>query len=222
MSFARYRELAAWYDEHYDLPLGANPAFPLFESTGSGVLLTAPHAVRTVTAAGETKVADYSTGALVRAVGEASGGACLVAHSPWPGNANVDPFESCVFKQRMVGLLAGGLTSVLDVHGMRNDHGADVCVGTHVDGPSALADYVSDVLGEHGLRCRHNDPFGARSPHTVTATALRSGAHAVQLEIATRWREPVARPDEAARLYGALVELTRGVAAGAFLARAGA
>jgi len=212
-----YQRLFDWYVEHCDLPLGSAPAFPLFEALGSEVLLTAPHAVRTLSPSGSSKLADAATGPLARALSAASGASCLVAHSPWPGNANADPLERCAFKQRMVELLSKRPSTVLDLHGMLDSHGCDVCIGTHKDGPSALADQATELLAAQGFVVRRNDPFGARSPSTVTATALGAGAAAIQLEIAARWRNPVQRPDEAGAMYRALLELVSDLATAASL-----
>ena len=179
----------------------------MFEAPGRGVLLTAPHATRHRGRDGQVKLADAATGALGRVVAAATGAACLVTHGSWPGNANHDPLERCAFKQRVVHLITDQPDLVVvDLHGMRDDHGVDVCVGTHVDGPSPLADLVEASLAGSGLRCRRNDPFAARDPNTVTATVLGRRVPVVQLEVAARWRDPVDRTEDA-RAF--LVALTR-------------
>jgi len=107
--------------------------FSVVETSGGRVLFTAPHAVCHYAAGtpGKVKGADVGTGDLAIKLAAESGSRALVAQAPWPGNANADSVSVCVFKQRVLRLLDDGLvTTVIDLHGMSERHGLDVCVGS--------------------------------------------------------------------------------------------
>jgi hypothetical protein len=135
------------------------------------------------------KPSDRATGPLVEALAFSTGAMALVAMEPWPGNSNADPLENCVFKQRVcVEIASGRIHSVIDIHGMTDGHGADICIGTALLDDSVLAQKARGLFEDAGMVVAMNDPFGARGPGTVTRVAQEHGAEAIQIEACYRLR----------------------------------
>ena len=165
-------------------------SFAVTYKTGTDVLFTAPHAVRHLTASLPVcvKGSDVGTKELALAAAELYGCAAMATSSPWQGNANADHIESCVFKGEVLRLLRSNVVAgVIDIHGMKDDHGIDVCVGSGGGSP-ALACAVSDLLASTGLVVAVDEPFSASRPGTVTRTVLEAGFPAVQIEISSSVR----------------------------------
>ena len=171
------------------VPPGAS-SFAVTKKTGTGVLFTAPHAVCHLTSSLPVRVkrSDVDTKELAFAAAEQYGCAAMATSSPWQGNANSDPIESCVFKGEVLRLLRSNVVAgVIDIHGMRDDHGIDVCVGSGGGSP-ALACVVADLLTSTGLVVAVDEPFNASRPGTVTRTVMEAGFPAVQIEISSSVR----------------------------------
>lgn len=175
------------------------------------VIMSAPHAVRHFGRDGVSKLADAATGGLVRFVSERSGVVAVVASGGWVNanaNANHVLDEWCPYRHTLTKL--GAADSVLvDVHGMTDHHGAEVCVGTGAD-PAVSADVVSFAV-EHlraaGLTVVVDMPFSASSPATVTSWAQRNGFRAFQLEVCSALRRPWQDPDTSLRFAYVLSDL---------------
>jgi phage replication-related protein YjqB (UPF0714/DUF867 family) len=169
----------------------APSTFLMGEAAGAMVLFTAPHAVchYTTTAPPGVKGADVGTGELAFAAAKQWGCAALVARSPWQGNANADPVDSCVFKQRVLHMLTTDITvkGVVDIHGMSDAHLLDVCVGSG-GGGSALAEAVAGVFTTAGFNVVVDEPFSASRRGTVTREVTEAGFPAVQLELSATVR----------------------------------
>jgi hypothetical protein len=171
----------------------------------NGVAITAPHAVGHFRD-GVRKRADRFTGSLAEVLAAASGSSALVLAGSGPGDANWD--ESHPLKDALLGLLPNHGV-IVDLHGMRDSHGSDVCVGRgrlpDSSGSAAVADAVLACCRAAGLIVSVDRPFDARRPQTVTSFAQAHGAAAAQVEIAARLRSPHAEPEAARRLLGALL-----------------
>jgi hypothetical protein len=165
-------------------------AFAVVEKAGADVLFTAPHAVchYTATSPRRVKGSDIGTKELAFSAAAKYGCAALATQSPWQGNANADPVERCVFKTRVLHLLKNGLMQgVVDVHGMSDEHGLDVCVGSG-GADTTLAHSVADVLTAAGFVVAVDKPFSASRSGTVTRTVTEAGFAAVQIEVSAAVR----------------------------------
>lgn len=152
-----------------------------------GVLLTAAHAARHLHPSKPFAVrgADVGTGEVVHDAAYLTGAWALSVRAPWPGNANAGPVEHCVFKQRVISLLESGKArAVLDVHGMSDRYGIDVCVGSG-GAQASVAVTVAEVFRSHGLRVKIDEPFSGARRGTVTRSCVEAGFVAVQLELAS-------------------------------------
>lgn len=176
----------------------------------SPLLVVAPHAVNHHDRFGAPKLADIMTGGLACTLADALGASVIAASRRVPHwtdwNSRTDPFgralESIVQPDKV--------TLVIDVHGMLDHHGVDVCVGLgpHPGRSERLfGDQLMSAMGD--LRVTRDRPFSARGPRTVTARAQSKGIPAVQIEIARRFRDPVLQPEAAAHVLAGLVEMLR-------------
>lgn len=148
------------------------------------VVLSAPHAV-THQREGQAKKKDLWTGSLVESVAERTSCGFLATVGQQSGDPNWD--HDHPYRQR----LAAISEIVLDVHGMRDDHGVDVCIGRGED-PSPfeieLAERLVRLAESHGLRAQLDDPFPA-SPRTITHWLRGQGVPCLQLELAYSLRD---------------------------------
>lgn len=157
-------------------------------SSRTGVYFTAPHAVMHWRET-RNKVADINTGGLALALAaELDAGAVVQA-----GTAMRDGnwYPEAELKTHLARELSNARV-VLDLHGMRDNYGVDVCLGTGLNKDQAQP--VIDILGEEltrvGLRWAVNDPFDATPPGTLTNYCHAAGVPALQLELARSLRTP--------------------------------
>lgn len=156
------------------------------------VLICAPHAVAVPRANGAS-VADLRTGGLALLMARLTGAYALVTTAPpppRPWSYRRDPFATALRAHARAGHL------VLDLHGMRDGHGPDVCLGTRGrrdPGTAAVRDLLRGELGDRFL-VTVDEPFAARAPHTVTTLLHAEGGTGVQVELAARLRDPAGHP----------------------------
>lgn len=171
-------------------------------------LLCAPHAVAQ-RRDGHIKLPELRTGSLAEALAIITGSTAVVARrvldeESWVTRA--DPIARAVRAAVERGAL------VVDLHGMTDAHGTDVCLGL---GPCPsertirFAVELERVLSRR-LRVTVNDPFAATRPHTVTWYVQRLGGDGLQLELAARLRVPGSRPELAAVVLDGLVRVLVG------------
>lgn len=168
------------------------------------LLLSAPHAVNHPRD-GKSKMADRRTGGLAEVLADELGAYLLVLAGPlehadeWA--ERTDDFRRALDTAADAGLL------VVDIHGMSDSHGLDVCLGLG-ERASALsrdaADTLRSALERAGFTVAVGKPFPATAPHTVVSRVQAVGGHAVQVEIAARLRRPDADPGTAGRLVSVL------------------
>lgn len=157
------------------------------------LLITAPHGGWQMRE-GRPKPPDRATASLALALAEAVGCRAVAAVGAQPGDPNREVGEGA-FRQRCAQLRG---RTVIDIHGMRDSHGFDICIGL---GPSpdahtrAAARRWCEVARRLGLRATVDSPFDARHPGTITAWAQARGMRALQIEIAAQWRRPDAAGD---------------------------
>jgi hypothetical protein len=210
---ARYAELAGEYlanncegkigDRHVDR-FGVD----------ARVVLSAPHAVRHFGRNGAAKAADAATGGLVRVISEQTQLVAVVASGGWTAaNANHVVGEPCPYREVLADAVATD-TVLFDVHGMTDDHGADICIGT---GPfeelSAKAvSFTVEVMRGAGLVVAVNTPFSAAHPGTVTSWGQRRGLCAFQVEVCSALRRPWQSPETAVEFANLLSDVVVGLA----------
>lgn len=169
------------------------------------VLFSAPHAVGHWRET-RMKVADVGTGGLTDILHTLTGASTIVQAGAAIRDGNWYPNAEL---KRPLARALDGVNAVIDLHGMRDNYGIDVCIGlgalpeTSVD----LARILDTTLRKHGIQVAVNDPFNATHPGTVTSFCQSAGTPAVQLEIARKLRTPGTRQSLA--LVSALAEVTQ-------------
>jgi hypothetical protein len=179
------------------------------------VIMSAPHAVRHLSREGEPKAADAATGGLVRFVSERTEIVAVVASGGWVrANANHVLDGWCPYRQVLTEVATPG-TVLVDLHGMADRHGAEVCVGTGADpAPSAEAvAFAVEHLRAAGLRVAIDNPFSASNPGTITSWAQRHNFRAFQIEVCSALRSPWQDQKTALRFAYVLCDLVDGLAA---------
>lgn len=181
--------------------------------TNSQVILSAPHAVKHLSKDGLPKAADASTGGLARFVCERTGFVAVVSSGGWTSaNANHVLEGWCPYRATLKKIKLPNSTLV-DLHGMSDKHGADVCIGTGPT-PQASAEVVSfaiENLKKAGLTVAVNTPFSASNPGTITAWAQQNGFRAFQLEARAALRHPWANPQTSLYFAEVLSDLVKGL-----------
>lgn len=177
------------------------------------VLITAPHAVNHHRQ-GEPKVADRRTGGLAELLHEQTGATSLAAASRVPDWSRWvdrnDDFTRLLRKE----IERNGL--ILDLHGMGDHHGIDVCIGTGGQRGTAIDAAVAAMASAFAaFEVAVDEPFSALSPHTVTQFARRPAVGAVvQIELSARLRDPEAQPETAIAVASALGSVLIALSAG--------
>lgn len=177
-----------------------------FIERNSALLFTAPHAVHHYhSAALPDKKSDARTGGLCELLAEQLGVSTLAAASFFDGwDSWVERDD--VFK-RILTKVAIKKPFVIDLHGMGDSHGVDVCIGLGPN-PNERAQRVALQLKAalSSLNVAINSPFAARSPRTVTSYVQSLGGDAMQIEIAARLRDPHNSPVAAGTFAHAMIE----------------
>ena len=159
----------------------------LLRMTDAGVMLTAPHTKATFRE-GVYKRRDENTGVLAMEAGRQAGVSVLIPTTPGDFDGNWD--TSSLFRRTLLQMAADKV--VLDVHGMRDDHGVDLIIGTAGNtSPIWLVEgaVASAVKFGWTVEVRHTGPLSA-SDRTICALANSALSGGIQLEIAARWRSP--------------------------------
>ena len=112
----------------------------------------------------------------------------------------------------------GGVRCVLDLHQLRPDRPMALCIGTgwgrHLHGLSDAPDLVREAFARRGLSpVTLDDPFPAAAAHTVSATAARAGAAAMQLEINSALLMEDSPAERFSDVLAALAEVVEGLGA---------
>lgn len=166
---------------------------------GSGVVVTAPHAVPHVRD-GAPKRADMWTGGLALLLAELTGAAAVVETS---GVGDPSWEVEHGFKDAVAALSPA---AVLDLHAMRSpDQVVEIGSGAVPGGTASdLALEARRALEDAGVATLLDQRFPARGPATLVQWALGSGIAAAQLEVSVRLVPPFADDADADRLVRAL------------------
>lgn len=157
---------------------------------GDGVvMLSAPHAVLQ-TRNGRIKQAERYTGMLCRLLNVHARCPCIYKSRHIGDDANHDATSDyrdalCAYAK------VQGIRYVLDLHQLAPSRAMALCIGTglgaNLHGKPDAVDVVRDAFEARGLLpVTVDDPFAARMPYTVSATAARAGLVSLQLELNTR------------------------------------
>lgn len=152
------------------------------------LMFCAPHALNHYRG-NKLKVADIFTGSLCQLLAEQSNQPGLISIAPM----NDDGFRSFgddyinhIKEKTRLGAM------IIDIHGMSNAHGCDICIGTGPN-PSArvnnLAKKLVNNLNEYKVSI--NYPFNATADYTMTnfvQTNLKGDG--IQIEISSKLRRP--------------------------------
>ena len=140
------------------------------------------------------KHADAGTGGLAMALSEIVGCSkiAVTRSVPMMGDANWDSFHPLKAQLEKLGHIDEH-TVFIDLHGMKDDHGADVIIGHGTGSPSSIA--LAQRVAAHLEAAKvATDPdggrrgFGASRATTMTSWAQGLGATAIQVEIARSFR----------------------------------
>ncbi|MBK5334190.1 MAG: N-formylglutamate amidohydrolase [Ilumatobacteraceae bacterium] len=111
---------------------------------------------------------------------------------PMMGDANWDEYHPLKAQLEKLGHV-GDRSVYIDLHGMKDGHGADVIIGCGNGSPASIA--LGQRVAAHLEAAKvTTDPdggrrgFGATKPGTMTSWAQRQGATAVQIEISRSYR----------------------------------
>jgi hypothetical protein len=186
---------------------GAGIPDELFIAQGQAVLLTASHSIAQVRQ-GRRKRPDVRTGGLAELVAVESGASALTALGSGTGDPNWNADHA--FKQALEEL-SRTHRFILDLHGIHDGYGIDVCIGSGLGGPDnrLLVEACLASAQASGLHASVDYPFAANRPWTITATAQRLGCSAAQIEIAAYRRDPLRKRTAAAELACWLIHLVQ-------------
>lgn len=174
--------------ENYDGLGGKSTVYVV--DRGSPIALVASHAVNHFRDR-RPKLADRWTGGLTELLGELLDISVITATrktGAWDDwSTRQDEFSNLFPK------LARSSKLVVDMHGMSDSYGLDMCIGL---GPSpAKTEHQASILLEDRLRAftlRLNDPFPATAPYTITShLQLGQVTSCIQLELASSVRSPI-------------------------------
>lgn len=159
----------------------------LWRDADSLVTFTAPHN-KAVLRDGAYKKRDNNVGVIALEAAKIAGANALLPLTPGDDDGNWH--DDSRFRSALR-VLVPRRSVVIDVHGMSDEHGFDVVIGT-CGGlvPAWLVSLAERVFTERGfvLDVRGTGDLSA-GPNTVTAAMLADGHAAVQIEVARRWRD---------------------------------
>lgn len=168
------------------------------------LLLTAPHSLHHFRH-GRKKSADRYTGSYAELLHAALDARAVIPTGPigswdtWEDRD--DPFRHALDR------LCTPSTLVVDLHGMSDSHGVDVCLGLG-PAPSTASEDVAHHLAEdlRPYRVSIGTPFSATPHYTVTAyVQTRTPADAIQIEMAANIRNPAQDPERSADFLRRLI-----------------
>lgn len=176
------------------------------------LVFTAPHAVNHIREH-KVKYAERGTGGLAELLALSSNNQALTVDGPLDYDPNWDQSPDIPFKRRLLDLLTDK-RAVVDLHGMKDDYGIDVCVGQGRS-PDAFAKQLADCLvgafKSVGFRVEVDWPFDGRRIGTITDFVQERGFSACQVEIAARLRYPKVSHQESSLLIDSFISAIRTV-----------
>ena len=163
----------------------------IIRSGATPLLISAPHATPH-TRKGVIKAVDHITGALAMALGQSLKATAILPVAPQPDDPNFDTNEDAPYKKKL-GEMIGDYRLLIDLHGMQDHWGDDICVGTGRSTLTTQLQQLIDTLKSNctrsGLTMVIDHPFASCDPGTVSSFARKHGCEALQLELAAHDRQ---------------------------------
>ena len=130
-------------------------------------------------------------GGLAIALAQSLDASMIVSIAVQADDPNFGMDETAPYKAKLAGML-DGCRLLVDIHGMKDAWGSDICIGTGnavlTPGARKLVDALKLTTSRAGLAMTTNHPFASLSRGTVSEFARRHGCEALQLEISLRCR----------------------------------
>jgi hypothetical protein len=172
-----------YFEEIYQRTCDGKPR-EIFEKRVFGdrqLVFCAPHATE-LFARGRLKPAEARTGSLADLMAEYFGGVSLKTIGYPLSTAGLRDEVSTLPSEYIF----------IDLHGMRDVYGIDLCVGLGPQ-PNVLCNRIGGALlhlsESNSLKCSVNEPFAATSPHTLTRLVQSQKGVALQVELSHECRD---------------------------------
>lgn len=178
----------------YESETGTAPSAVGVQFWGSRpIVISASHATPHVRH-GREKAAESKTGAIALHLGQILGGVTIIPLLPQNDDPNFDLIESGPYKTILMSLLSQE-TVLIDIHGMKDRSGADLCIGTGGLKPTPevlkpICDSLVSSFGQVGMTATIDDPFDASHPGTIAAFGRSRCLASIQIELSVSSRVP--------------------------------
>ena len=172
------------------------------------LIISAPHATPH-TRHGSPKSVEHITGVLAMALARSLNATVILPIAPQPDDPNFDTDESAPYKHALASLLSD-CKLLVDIHGMRDYWGDDICVGTGRLGLSPQENQLIEAWGSaasaEGFALVIDHPFASCSQGTISTFARKHGCEALQLELAAHLRQANDIADTFQIIQGGLIK----------------
>lgn len=172
----------AFWQNHWKGDLQSKEAFE-FCDKASSLILSAPHATRSVSA-GKERVSDKFTGALVRYLGEENGLSTLI-------RVKCSEKEDCISEYVAQHILQNHY--FLDIHGFDKDIGFDMCLGIGKGFCKEKVPFLENILEiaeKHGIKTAVNHPkYSGSRGFTGQYQSLFHAPNVIQVELSRPLRD---------------------------------
>lgn len=169
----------------------AQPIAPIFYGK-TPLLVCASHATPHVRH-GAAKPAERLTGSLSISLAQSLDATVIVPIAPQSDDPNYDIDDAAPYKMAIAEVLCD-FHLLLDLHGMKDHWGPDICVGTGAESLSSrsqqLLSFLAHRCTQSGIAMSIDYPFTSTSKGTVASFSRRHGCEALQMELSLRCREP--------------------------------
>jgi hypothetical protein len=142
------------------------------------------------TRGGRQKSAESLTGALALHLALALEAAAILPAGPQVSDPNFDLDENSPYKV-LLKRMSHDARMVVDIHGMRDDWGVDISIGTASSQNATIQLFSQKIVSfaaGTGARISIDRPFTSAHPGTIAASCRRWGVPAVQLELSKSFR----------------------------------
>jgi len=158
------------------------------------ILFCAPHAFNHFRY-NKIKVADIFTGSLCQVLAKATGQSGIVSTCP---DNNPDYMGFGYKYLHQIERAVSNKLLIVDLHGMSNKYGLDVCIGVGANPSIRVNQLVKCLMNDLvDYRVSINEPFAALAEYTITNfVQTKLLGDAVQIEIASKLRDPTNNPIE--------------------------
>jgi hypothetical protein len=157
------------------------------------LIISAAHATPHIRR-GRLKSAESKTGAIALHLGSILGGVSILPLLPQDDDPNFDLLETGLYKSTLASLLSED-SVLVDIHGMRDGSGVDLCIGTGGIEPIPanllpLCNSLISSFAKVGMSAKIDYPFDASHPGTIAAFGRSRCRTSIQLELSVSSRNP--------------------------------